>query len=128
MLNTNRVAPFTGVGASRKLDCKGAWLDARDSVDTRIINAVVNGTTLFGSYVYSSVSASPQSQADLGGWPTLAPGTVCSDANNNGLPDVWESYWGGIFGLGSTLNPNGSAFGDGYTILEHFIHGMSPSP
>jgi hypothetical protein len=127
MLNTNRAAPFSGVGASRRLDCRGTWVDARDSVDTRIVAALINGTTLYGSYSYSSLSASPQSQADLGGWPALASGTVCADNNNNGLPDVWETYWGGVFGLGSTLNPNGLNFGDGYTVLEHFIHGLSPS-
>ncbi|SRR6266404_286665 len=49
MLNTARVAPYDGVGASRKLDCAGNWVDARDSVDSRIVNAVVNGTTLYGS-------------------------------------------------------------------------------
>jgi pectate lyase len=128
MLNRNRLAPYEGVGASRRLDCKGAWVDARDSVDTRIVNAVVNGTTLYGSYDYSSLSNSPQSQADLGGWPALAAGTACTDGNNNALPDAWESHWGGIFGLGSILNANGLNFGDGYTNLEHFIHGMSPSP
>jgi pectate lyase len=127
MLNTNRAAPYQGVGASRRVDCRGAWVDARDSVDNRIVNAVVNGTTLYGSYTYSSLSTSPQSQADLGGWPTLAAGTACLDSNSNGLPDLWEIYWAGVFGLGSILNPNGSSFGDGYTVLEHFIHGMSPS-
>jgi pectate lyase len=127
MLNTNRVAPYEGVGASRQLDCSGAWVDARDSVDRRIINAVVNGTTLFGSYDYSSLSASPQTQADLGGWPVVATGTACGDSNSNGLPDVWESYWAAIFGLGSTLNATGTNFGDGYTNLDHYISGLSPS-
>jgi hypothetical protein len=126
LLNTGRGAPYDGVGASRKLDCSGNWADAQDSVDSRIVNAVANGTTLYGSYDYSSLSASPQSQADLGGWPTLAAGTPCADSNNNGLPDIWESYWAGIYGLGSTLNPNGLNFGDGYTNLEHYINGMSP--
>jgi pectate lyase len=128
MLNTSRAAPYHGVGASRRLDCRGAWVDARDSVDARIVNAAVNGTTLFGSYTYASLSASPQTQADVGGWPALAVGTGCTDSNTNGLPDVWETHWGAVFGLGGTLNPAGSSFGDGYTILEHFIHGMSPAP
>jgi hypothetical protein len=127
MLNTARVAPYDGVGASRKLSCTGTWEDARDSVDIRIVNAVVNGTTLFGSYTYQSLSTSPQTQADLGGWPAIAAGTPCADANNNGLPDGWESYWAGVFGLGTTLDPNGFNFGDGYTNLEHYIHGMNPS-
>jgi pectate lyase len=128
MLNASRVAPYEGVGASRRLDCRGTWVDARDSVDRRIVNAVVNGTTLYGFYDYSSLSASPPSQSNLGGWPTLAIGTACVDANSNGLPDGWEAHWAGVFRLGSTLNPSGLEFGDGYTVLEHFIHGMSPSP
>jgi hypothetical protein len=128
ILNIARTAPFDGVGASRRLDCSGKWADAQDSVDSRIVNAVANGTTLFGSYTYQGLWASPQSQADLGGWPTLAAGTPCADSNNNGLPDVWESYWAGVFGLGSTLDPNGFNFGDAYTNLEHYINGMSPSP
>ena len=127
-LNAGRAAPYDGVGASRELDCSGKWVDARDPIDNRIVSAVVNGTTLYGSYDYSSLSASPQSQADLGSWPTLAAGAACVDSNNNGLPDVWESYWGGVLGLGSTLNPNGFDFGDGYTNLEHYFDGMSPSP
>ena len=128
LLNTARTAAYDGVGASRKLDCSGNWADARDSVDSRIVNAVANGTPLFGSYDYSSLSASPQSQADLGGWPTLATGTACTDSNNNSLPDVWESYWAAVFGLGSTLDPNAHNFGDAYTNLEHYINGMNPSP
>jgi hypothetical protein len=128
LLNTPRAAPYDGVGASRSLDCSGKWVDARDGVDSRIVNAVANGTNLYGSYDYSSLSASPHTQADLGGWPTLEAGTTCADSNNNGLPDIWESYWGGVLGLGSTLNPNGFDFGDGYTNLEHFIDGMSPAP
>ena len=128
LLNTARTAPYDGVGASRSLDCLGKWVDAQDPVDSRIVNAVANGTTLFGSYDYSSLSASPQTQADLGGWPTLAAGTACVDINNNGLPDVWEAYWGGVFGLGSILDPNGFNFGDGYTNLEHYINGVSPAP
>jgi len=128
MLNIARTAPYDAVGASRKIDCSGKWADALDTVDSRILNAVGNGTNLFGPYDYSSLSASPQSQADLGGWPTLAAGTACGDSNNNGLPDVWESYWAGVFGLGATLDPKAFNFGDGYTNLEHFIDGISPSP
>jgi hypothetical protein len=128
LLSTTRTAPFEGVGASRRLSCTGAWVDARDLVDARIVNAVANGTTLYGSYTYQSLSTSPQTQADLGGWPVLAAGTPCTDGNNNGLPDAWESYWGGVFGLGVSLDPKAFHFGDGYTNLEHYIHGMNPSP
>jgi len=118
---------LNGVGASRRVDCRGTWVDARDSVDSRIVTSVANGTTLYGFYDYSAIAAAPQSQDDLGGWPALTTDAACSDGNNNGLPDGWESHWGGVFGV-NTLNPNGSNFGDGYTVIEHFIHGMSPSP
>jgi len=82
--------PYDGVGASRRLDCAGNWVNAQDSVDSRIVNAVANGTTLYGSYDYSSLSASPQSQANLGGWPTMAAGTPCTDSDHDGIPDTWR--------------------------------------
>jgi hypothetical protein len=116
------------VGASRKLDCAGKWLDARDAVDSRIVKAVANGTNLYGSYDYSSLRGSPQSQADLGGWPALAAGTPCVDANNNGLPDVWESYWAGKLRLGRTLDPKAFNFVDNFTNFEHYLSGLDPAP
>src|SRR5438874_2109496 len=114
------------VGASRKLDCNGRWVDALDPVDRRIVKAVADGTNLHGSYDYSSLRGSPQSQADLGGWPTLAAGTPCADAGGNSLPDAWESHWARVFG--HRIEPSGVDFADGYTNLEHYIDGMSPSP
>ena len=128
LLNTARAAPYEGVGASRKLTCTGGWQDAQDPVDSRIVKAVANGTTLYGSYDYSSIQAAPQSQADLGGWPALAPGTPCADADNDGLPDLWESYWAGVLGLPGVLDPKALSFGDGYTNLEHYLSGMSEAP
>jgi hypothetical protein len=97
-------------------------------VDSRIINAVANGTHLYGSYTYDSPSQSPQSQTDLGGWPALAAGSPCADANSNGLPDVWESYWAGRFSLGTVLDAAAKSFGDEYTNIEHYLSGLSPSP
>jgi hypothetical protein len=129
MLNTARAAPYDGVGASRKLDCASKWVDAQDVVDSRIVKAVANGTTLYGSYDYSSLSASPQSQADLGGWPALSAGIPCADVDGNGLPDVWESYWAGqLKVVGTVLDPKAFSFGDGYTNLEHYLSGLNPSP
>jgi hypothetical protein len=126
MLSTGRAAPYGGVGASRKLDCAGRWADAQDSVDKRIVSAVAKGTNLYGSFDYSSLYASPRSQADLGGWPALSPGTPCTDKNNNGIPDLWESHWAKKFNRGSTLDPNRRDFGDEYTNLEHYINGTNP--
>lgn len=128
LLNVGRAAPYHGAGASRKIDCSGDWADARDPVDGRIISAVATGSTLESYFTYTSFWTSPRSQADLGGWPTLPAGIPCPDNNSNGLPDGWEAHWAGKFGLGTVLDPNGLNFGDGYTNLEHYIHGMNPSP
>ena len=123
MLNIGRAAPYDGVGASRKLDCNGNWLDARDSVDARITNAVVNGTTLYGSYGYTSLTDAPQSQADLGGFPTLAAGTPCTDSDHDGIPDAWAINHGfsATANIGATTAPNG------YTYLENYLNGTDPS-
>jgi hypothetical protein len=128
MLNTGRTAPYDGVGASRRLDCGGRWVDAQDAVDGRIVNAVANGTNLYGPFDYSSLDASPQSQADLGGWPTLAEGAPCVDDNKNGMPDAWESHWAGVYDQGTSLDPNAFSFGDDYTNVEHYLNGMNPAP
>ena len=58
----------------------------------------------------------------------MAAGTPCADTNNNGLPDVWESYWAGQLGLGTVLNPGAFSFGDNYTNLDHYLSGLSPGP
>jgi hypothetical protein len=88
------------------------------------VNAVANGTTLYGSYDYSSLSASPQSQADLGGWPTLAAGTPCTDSDHDGIPDTWEIAHG--------LNPDDASDAqktapNGYTYLENYLNGIDPN-
>jgi hypothetical protein len=124
MLNTARNAPYNGVGASRRLDCAGNWVDARDSVDSRIANAVANGTTLYGSYTYTSLTTSPHSQADLGAFPTLAVGTPCTDSDHDGIPDAWETAHG--------LNPNDASDAqkkapNGYTYLENYLNGTDPN-
>jgi hypothetical protein len=128
LLNTGRTSPYDGVGACRQLDCSGRWVDNQDAVDIRIVNAVANRTNLYRNYDYSNLQYSPQSQADLGGFPSPDPGTPCVDVNNNGMPDGWEAYWAAQFGHGNTLDPNGQDFRDGYSNLEHYIQGMSPSP
>ena len=51
----------------------------RDAVDLRIINDVKNST---GSLI--------NSQEDVGGYPTLSPGTPITDTDNDGMPDDWE--------------------------------------
>jgi hypothetical protein len=96
------------VGASRRVLCDGTWAAAYDPVDSRILNG------------YPTRGAYPVSEADVGGFPTLAAGTPCTDSDHDGMPDTWEIARG--------LNPNNASDGaavtsDGYTNLEHYLNG-----
>jgi hypothetical protein len=97
------------------LDNVGAYPDRRDAVDIRIINDVKNGT---GDFI--------DSQNEVGGWPTLDPGTPLQDSDHDGMPDTWETAHG--------LNPNNSSDGnqdrdsDGYTNVEEYINSLIPMP
>jgi pectate lyase len=93
------------------LTSAGATAPTRDAVDTRIVNDVRNLTG-------AAVGSPPA-------WPTLAAGTALSDADNDGMPDSWETAHG--------LNPNSSADGnldrdgDGYTNIEEYINSLIPT-
>jgi hypothetical protein len=99
------------VGASRRLDCNGKWVANRDSVDTRLVSQYKNNT---------GTSVLHPSEAGYGGYPSIAGGTPCTDADHDGMPDAWETVRG--------LNPNNAAdrnatAGSGYTNLEVYING-----
>jgi hypothetical protein len=102
---------FPTVGASQRLDCNGNWVFNRDPVDTRLINEYKAGTGII-----------PTSEAQVGGFPTIDPGTACRDSDHDGIPDAWE--------IANGLNPKDPSDGrklnpDGYTNLEHFLNGIS---
>ena len=101
------------VGASRRLDCNGNWVTNRDSVDARYINHYNTGTGNAG--VISN-------ENQVGGFPVIASGTPCPDADLDGMPDSWESSNG--------LNPNNAADrnavqSSGFTNLEDYLAGPS---
>lgn len=103
---------FPTVGASQRLDCKGNWVPNRDAVDTRLINEYKAGAGII-----------PTSETQVGGFPSIDPGTACADSDHDGMPDAWEIAHG--------LNPKDPSDGrklnrDGYTNLEHFLNGGSP--
>ena len=57
----------------------------------------------------------------MGGFPVIADGTPCADADHDGMPDVWETARG--------LNPNNAAdrntvASNGYTNLENYLGGV----
>ena len=91
----------------------GASLPRRDSVDARIIRQVRTGT---GRMI--------DSQTEVGGWPVLKSAPAPADADNDGMPDAWETRHG--------LNPKNAADGpadrdrDGYTNVEEFLNRTNP--
>jgi pectate lyase len=101
------------VAYARVLQEAGAILPKRDSVDARIVEQVRTGT---GKQL--------DSQDQVGGWPALNSAPAPADADNDGMPDGWETSNG--------LNPtdasdvNTDTDGDGYTNLEEFLNSTSP--
>lgn len=97
------------VGASRRLACDGTWIAARDAVDSLVVTNYNAGT---GGLINNESAA--------GGFPTLAAGTPCPDADHDGMPDQWETARG--------LNPNNAADRNtvdqvGFTMLERYLAG-----
>ncbi len=100
------------VGASRRLDCNGNWVANRDSLDTSLINQYQTNT---------GIGALPQNESGYGGYPSIANGTPCADADHDGMPDQWETAKG--------FNPNDPSDGptiaaNGYSNLENYINGL----
>jgi pectate lyase len=98
------------VGASRRLNCYGDWVSMRDAVDTRIL----------GEY-QARTGIKPNTETDVGGFPTIDPGTPCTDTDRDGMPDAWEAAQG----LNSsdpsdawTIEP-----GQVYPNLERYLNG-----
>ena len=107
----------------------GATLPKRDSVDTRIVEEVHNGTATYeGVYETkkkvadkSKIVGIIDSQKDVGGWPELKSTPAPKDTDHDGMPDEWETANG--------LNPNDAedrnqVAEDGYTVLENYLNGI----
>jgi hypothetical protein len=102
------------IGASRRLDENGDWVLNRDAVDVRLVGQYQNGT-----------GGIPTTEDDVGGFPTIDPGTPYADSDHDGMPDSYE--------LAHGFNPNDPSDGptiaaDGFSNLEHFLDGMSTTP
>jgi len=101
------------VGASRRLDEQGRWVANRDSVDERLIRGYRAGAS-------KTIAATHE----VGGLPTIAPGTPYPDADHDGMPDAWEQ----AHGFDPRVNDSaGDRDGDGYTNLEQYLN-SPPSP
>lgn len=101
----------TGAGASFQVQCDGTVSTNYDSVDTRIIDDVKNGT---GAVV--STIGNPSYVT----WPTLSAGSPCA-WNGNNLPTAWVSR----YNLGN-VNSASVDSSTGYTYLEDYLDGLAP--
>jgi len=100
-------------GASRRLDCAGDWVDARDVLDQKNVEEFFSGSGLH--------SLPHASEGGFGAWPGVPqPGTACSDSDEDGLPDVWEEA---ISGDATLAKPDGDWDGDGYLNIEDYLNG-----
>lgn len=93
----------------------------RDVVDTRIVTEVRNG-----SYTYTGSNGSTKglidSPSDVGGYPTLNPGTLLTDTDMDGMPDEWED----ANGLDKNAGSDGKAYtlDKTYTNLEVYLNSL----
>jgi hypothetical protein len=87
----------------------GARLPTRDSIDTRIMNDVVNGTGTIGQ--------------DQNNWPTLANGTASTDTDHDGMPDAWETAQG--LNPNDAIDHNGDKNNNGYTNVEDYLNSLA---
>jgi hypothetical protein len=98
----------------RVLDEAGATRPDRDAVDARVVAAIRAGA---GRII--------NSQSEVGGWPRLAAGEAPPDSDDDGMPDAWETAHG--LDPRRAADPRGDRDGDGYTDLEEFLNGTSPT-
>jgi pectate lyase len=110
------VASVAGTSAEVALEevlgFAGAVLPVRDAVDARIVGQVRSR----GGRIIDTQDA-------VGGWPEYRQSPAPADADQDGMPDSWES--------GRGLNPRDSSDGakdrdgDGYTNLEEYLNGLA---
>lgn len=97
------------------LEHVGAALPKRDSVDTRIIEEVRNGTFTYG------INGFITKPSDVGGHPQLQNGEAPEDSDRDGMPNEWE--------LANGLDPfnendRNNTYGPGFTMLEKYLNSI----
>jgi hypothetical protein len=94
----------------RVLRNAGATLPKRDTVDSRIVSNVRNGT---GKII--------QNEKEVGGWPAYTSGEPPLASAEDGIPDEWKRAHGLPLN-----NPNvaNAMSPDGYTELEMYLNSL----
>nr|WP_321452508.1 T9SS type A sorting domain-containing protein [uncultured Carboxylicivirga sp.] len=121
-VNVPEVTTHSAENAYAKiLEYVGASL-VRDDIDNRIVNEVSTGQPTYLEGGNGSTNGLIDTQATVGGWPTLNTYDVPLDTDQDGIPDEWE--------LANGLNPNDSSDGasntldSNYTNLEVYLNGL----
>ena len=95
----------------RVLEQAGTVLPKRDSVDSRIVSDVINGT---GEII--------NDEEQVGGWPELYSNKPPTDSDDDGMPDEWERQHG--LDADEPIDGKADANGDGYTNLEEYLNAI----
>lgn len=93
----------------------GATVPARDAVDTRVVQDILNDPMTGG------LIDSPNA---VGGWPVLAAGTAPLDTDQDGMPDAWETAHATD---PLVFDPHGDVDGNGYANLEDYLNSFYPT-
>ena len=83
----------------------------RDAADERLVDGVRNRTNRL-----------IDSQMQVGGWPELSSTQALTDADGDGMPDVWESSNG--LDAEDSSDGNKDRDNDGFTNLEEYLNGI----
>ena len=112
--STALTSVLADVGANARVDCVGDFIPASDAVDLRVIAYTLNNT---GPSSIPDTIPAP-------GFPTIDPGTPCTDSDLDGMPDDFE-----LLCSGSTtgLANDGDMTGDGFWNLEEWLNGSNVS-
>ncbi|WP_165917234.1 pectinesterase family protein, partial [Flaviaesturariibacter aridisoli] len=102
----------------------GATLPARDTLDQRIVNDVMNRTgriiDVQGGYPHNTPYATT-----TGAWPGLSSGTAPADTDGDGMPDSYENANG--LNAASAAD-RGVVAANGYTNLENYLNSITTAP
>ena len=122
-----------GAGASQRLDCGGAVVAERDSVDARIIAYQASG----GGPSVAPVDNSDIQLASISGVTAVCDATTrdnspagpegacaCRDSDGDGIPDFWETAF---CGSPTGCDPGGNDVAGPWTNLEAYLSGLKPA-
>jgi hypothetical protein len=115
VFGADKPATDTAQIAYRKVLEDAGASKTRDACDQRIVNEVKTGT-----------GKVPNSQDEVGGWPTLRSLPAPADDDKDGMADDWETVNG--LDPDDAEDRNEDRDGDGFTNLEEYINSLVAIP